>query len=384
MSISKLTLPNGELRWEARYYLNGRDSRRMAKRFKKYAEAEAFLKKHLAKRDDLLTDDSDTILIEAPTFKQAAENWIKSNDYRFSRSHFFSVERFVKKISENWGHVKLSKFDPSVLSQIQSELLKSGLKTSSVNRHMQAVIAIINWALKQNQIKRNPSSGFQKLKEVRDAVGFWEKQEAESFLECMYRRYPPGSPRRWVYVVYLLALNTAARAGEIWGLWPSDIEPNSEVILVQRQFNKTTADFSPTKGKSNRRLPCNSELYSEIKALIERRAIQPNETIFMNRHRGPLCHNNFSNRFFEKDMKAWGGRRIRFHDLRHTATTLMMASGVDLRTVQEICGHQDIKTTMNYVHLLSERVRETARSFSILPSLSVKPNERLKLQPDSA
>jgi site-specific recombinase XerD len=45
----------------------------------------------------------------------------------------------------------------------------------------------------------------------------------------------------------------------------------------------------------------------------------------------------------------------------------MVGSGVDIKTVQEICGHQNIKTAMNYVHLLAERIRETAKTFSVLP-----------------
>lgn len=82
---------------------------------------------------------------------------------------------------------------------------------------------------------------------------------------------------------------------------------------------------------------------------------------------GSINHDNFVKRIFRRDLKEWGGKKIRFYDLRHTATTLMIASGIDLKTVQEICGHGDIKTTMNYVHLLSNSIRETARKFSVLP-----------------
>lgn len=61
-------------------------------------------------------------------------------------------------------------------------------------------------------------------------------------------------------------------------------------------------------------------------------------------------------------------KKVRFHDLRHTGTTLMIAGGLDIKTVQEICGHKDISTTMNYVHLLGDSVRQAARTFLVGPS----------------
>ena len=78
-------------------------------------------------------------------------------------------------------------------------------------------------------------------------------------------------------------------------------------------------------------------------------------------------------------MSLWGGRRIRFHDLRHTATTLMIGNGVDLKTVKEICGHKDIATTMGYTHLLGDNLKNVARSFSIKPSITQNEEPKLRL-----
>jgi site-specific recombinase XerD len=54
--------------------------------------------------------------------------------------------------------------------------------------------------------------------------------------------------------------------------------------------------------------------------------------------------------------------------MRHTATTLLISSGVDLKTVKEICGHADIATTMNYVHMVSGAIEKVALNFSITPT----------------
>lgn len=201
-------------------------------------------------------------------------------------------------------------------------------------------------------------------------MGFWEKREAVEFLEFANRKYPIGTPGRWIYIVYLLAINTAARAGEIWGLKPSEINRNGELLSIKAQFNRDLQDFSSTKGRKFRTVPCNRELYDELKAWIRFKGIKDNETVFQNNCGNPISHNNFVKRKFNKDVREWGGKRIRFHDLRHTSTTLMIASGVDLKTAQEICGHEEIGTTMKYVHLLAGKIRETARTFAITPTLN--------------
>jgi integrase len=203
---------------------------------------------------------------------------------------------------------------------------------------------------------------------MREGVGFWEQKEAESFLEFAARKYPKCSSKRWVYVAYLTAINTGARAGELWALRPSDIKHSGELILIERQFSTPINNFAPTKGKNYRSAPCNEHLRRELEDLIEANKVQLTETIFQSENRKPIFHRNFVKRYFHKDLREWGGRKIRFHDLRHTATTLMIAAGVDIKTAQEICGHQNVKTTMNYIHLLSESIRKTARTFAILPT----------------
>ena len=97
--------------------------------------------------------------------------------------------------------------------------------------------------------------------------------------------------------------------------------------------------------------------------------MQSEDTIFRNEKGLPVCHDNFSDRQFGKDVEAWGGKRIRFHDLRHTSTTLMISNGIDIKTVKEICGHADITTTMNYVHMLSGSVANVSKVFSLKPML---------------
>jgi len=142
-----------------------------------------------------------------------------------------------------------------------------------------------------------------------------------------------------------------------------------EVLLIRRQFDRVNQEFRPTKGKSNRRVPCNPELLQELQALISEQKIKSDEGIFRNKLNQPIRHDDFKKKIFDRDLEEWSGPQIRFHDLRHTAARLMVGDGLDLKTVQEICGHEDIQTTMNYAHLLAEKIKMASRSFSVSPSI---------------
>jgi integrase len=366
MSISKVKNNKGKNIWIVRYRVNGKRSKRVKRVFLSELDARSCEQNHLMEKHRMRFAGPDSLSIGKDiAFREEAENWLNSERHRFSESYQRTVTHFLKKLDPQIGHLKLEQLSQAQLSRIQRELLARGLKAASANRYIQVILAILNFSVRHRRIPMNPASGFQKLKESHEAVGFWEREEAESFLDFASRKYPLSSTKRWVYVAYLTAINTGARAGEIWALKPTDVD--QDLLLIERQFSSAAGDFSKTKGKKFRRVPCNSILLPELNALISNNRIKDYETIFQTENRHPISHDNFVKRSFAKDVREWGGRRIRFHDLRHTATSLMIGSGVDLKTVQEICGHDNIKTTMNYIHLLSERIRETARTFSVRP-----------------
>ena len=73
-----------------------------------------------------------------------------------------------------------------------------------------------------------------------------------------------------------------------------------------------------------------------------------------------VIHTSFAARF-ERLIRDWGGKRIRFHDLRHTAITLWVHSGVNLKVIQDMAGHESITTTMGYVHMIGGSVNKVSK-----------------------
>lgn len=371
MSLIKKSLNDGTVKWEVRLYENGRGSKRITRRFDRKSDAEDFLNKSKSDIKERKLNPFKQITFTNRTFADEANYWLEDGRLRFSSSHIKNIESYFKDILPKFGKLTVDRFIPEFLSQFQQNEKKKGSSNTTVNRKTDAIMAILNHSVKHRRIPFNPANGFRKLSKQHIEMYFWDSKEAQSFLTCMNECYPKGHPSRWVYVAYLVALNTAMRAGELWGLQSIDLSENGETIMVRRQYNRVTNTFGMTKGKKSRLVPCPEVLNRELKDLIElnnRKLNKENgKTIFQNEKGNPICHDNFFDRQFLKDLKKWGGRPVRFHDLRHTAATLMIANGIDLKTVKEICGHADIATTMNYVHMIAGSVNKVAKTFSVVP-----------------
>ncbi|TVQ79812.1 MAG: site-specific integrase [Bradymonadales bacterium] len=367
MPIKKVLTKNKCTRWEVVVYTGGRGSKRIVRRFERKSDAEAFLQNYRTRKNELKRGHPDVRDFEETTFKEEAEYWISQRRHTLSPGHLKRAEGVFREWLPRLGNLRPNRITPNLLTTLQAEQVALGLSTTTVNRKIEIITSVLNLAVRHRRIPYNPASGYQKLRIERAETTCWEIEEAESFLSFANSKYPKGSSDRWKYVVYLLTINTGLRAGEIWGLRRHDLVQGDEIILIQRQFDRLQRGYRATKAKRNRRVPCNDELKQELLSLIEIQKKLPDEALFQSEASKPMNHDNFRKRVFKADLEEWGGRKIRFHDLRHVALTLMVASGVDLRTVQDIAGHQDIKTTMDYTHRVAEKIKEVARTFSIKP-----------------
>ncbi len=369
MSIKKVHIISGT-KWEVRVRESGRGSKKLARRFDRRIDAEHFLSEFRREQKEKISSPFQTKKLSEVIFRDEAAKWLEDGKIRFSPSHVARVSVVLKKILPAWGDMTLDKFTPDFISAYQRQEKELGLKNETINKQVQVVASILNFSVKQRAIPFNPTNGYAKLKVDGGEMFFWSQQEARSFLRFADNKYPKGSRSRWIYGVYLLAINTGLRAGELWGLKVLDISAETNRIFVRRQFERVVYDYAPTKGRNTRAVPANENVIAELLEITK--GLGKDSPVFRNEQGNPIHHDNFIGRKFDKDLKEWGGRAIRFHDLRHTAITLLMGSGIDIRTIKDICGHADIKTTMNYIHLIPGQMENVAKTFSIVPEMREK------------
>ncbi len=393
----RVVLKDGTIVWEIRERHAGRGSSAIKRRFRTAQDADNFahsLEKDKRERQNGYVKVGSFL---ETSFRNESERWLDDLQLRSSPSHFLRSKAIIEDFNKNFGNLEPNKVTLEFLSDLQRTLRrrpgkKSGtlLSNASVNRYTEAICAVLNYSAVQRRIPYNPVARFKKLPRNSRETGFWSEAEATSFLFWASSKYSNLSSldrlkSRKNYIVYLLALNTGLRAGEIWGLKPQDFCFNDDgsTLFVRRQFDRVKKDFAALKGElvsdrdKSRHVPCSKELRRELESFVKKNSIRSDEPVFQSVFGRPVDHDSFSDRF-DRDIRNWGGKRIRFHDLRHSAATLMLSQGIDVKTVKEILGHEDISTTMRYVHLIGGKIKQVSGTFSI------KPLAKLQLVPKSS
>jgi integrase len=147
--------------------------------------------------------------------------------------------------------------------------------------------------------------------------------------------------------IFLTAAFTGLRRGELLGLRWRDVDFAGSTIRVRASYaaGKLT---TPKSGKV-RSVPMAPDVATALAKLGDRaRFVGDDDFVFAGEHGPPLDGDALSSRYRDALARA-GLRPLRFHDLRHTFGTRMIAKA-DIRRVQEWMGHADIQTTMKYLH----------------------------------
>ena len=174
--------------------------------------------------------------------------------------------------------------------------------------------------------------------------------------------------------LYILAVTTGLRQGEILGLKWEDVDFDAGRISVQRTLSAAKNDStfsSPKSNKSRRSVKLATSAVEALRAHRERQLEEREKLdglwqdyglVFISTIGTPLNRHNVFGRSFKPLLKKAGlPHTIRFHDLRHTCATLLGSKNVNPKVVQEMLGHANISHTMDiYSHVLPNMQDEAA------------------------
>lgn len=165
--------------------------------------------------------------------------------------------------------------------------------------------------------------------------------------------------------LYRVALALGLRQGEALGLtWDNvDLEHRRLYVRQQLQRLERQSSLAPLKTKQSRRtLPLPMVAVAALREHRRRQlaegVVQP--LVFCRPDGKPLIGTSVTHRFQALIARAGLGH-LRFHDLRHSCASFLLAQGVDARIIMEVLGHTTIATTMNvYAHVMPSLMRESA------------------------
>ena len=261
------------------------------------------------------------------------------------------------------GEIKLRELQPYQIQQLYNSLLAEGKS----NRTVQLVHSVIHRALVVGQqlglVGRNPASAVTPPKVPQKEMQVLDDNQARQLLiAAQGDRYE---------AMYYLAITTGLRQGELLGLKWEDIDFSSGILQVKRQLQRVPGKgvrLSEPKTKAGRRQiqlgpeSVNQLIIHRRRQDIEREGDRWEEhgLVFPSSVGTPTGQRNLI-RSFKRLLKKAGLPDIRFHDLRHTAATLMLLNGIPLIVVSRRLGHSKPSVTLDiYGHYLPGMQAEAA------------------------
>ena len=169
-------------------------------------------------------------------------------------------------------------------------------------------------------------------------------------------------------VLFRMAVETGMRQGELLALRWDDIDWVSGRVHVRNSFRKGV-ESAPKTAASLRSIGLTSTLLVVLKKLKIACPQPPHGIglVFPNTRGGFEHHYNLLRRGFFPALRRAGLRRIRFHDLRHTCASLLLASGANIKQVQTQLGHASVNITLDvYSHFLPDAVSPGVQVFEKL------------------
>lgn len=331
---------------------------RTTKKTKEEAYAWLAKKKHERNTGTLLDFDADKL-----TLSEYLERWLKySVKHEVGPLTYINMESVIRvHINPALGNKKLQKLTPAHIQGLYAETLDRDLSPGTVRR----IYAVLRKALGQAQRWRLVS--YNVAAEVSPPK--YRAREMDVLSGEEVRRFFAAAKNDRLEPLFHLALKTGMRQGELLALRWSDVDLEKGVVSIRRSVSvRGEVRFSKPKGGQNRAIEIGSGLASLLRGHKQKQRLEEigtwgwedNGLVFPGPRGDVYRRGSVVNRL-ERILERAGIRRVRFHDLRHTAATRMIEGGEELMVVSKTLGHSSIKQTADtYAHLTPSLRRRLA------------------------
>jgi len=342
-----------EKRWVASFI--GEDGKRRYRSGKTRKEA-------YEKFQQALQEQKQGKLITGPqqTVRQYLEYWLdavcKPPALRIS-----SYEKYRKLINTYilpaLGHIQLQKLTPQQVQALYRKKGDDGLSSKMINSIHGVLHKALGNAVRWNLVSRNICDLVSPPRIVKPTIEPLTMEQAHKLLEAVRGHR--------LEVLLIVALTTGIRRGELLALRWSQVDLEGQWIQVRRTVDYITrygyveTEPKTAAGKRMIVLPyfvadmLKQHRLQQLEAKLKiGRAWEDRDLVFTDLH-GGYFNPRYLGKLFDKVLAEADLPHMRFHDLRHSAATLLLSMGVHVKVVQEILGHSNIAMTADtYSHVL--------------------------------
>lgn len=342
---------DGTHTWETTCYL-GRDAQGKRRRRRVTARTKDACVREAAR---VLTDAGRGDLPDpgAMTVAELGERWLATLGHISPNTRRRYAQHVRLHIVPAIGTVRLSRLSALHVEDFLAQQAASDLAPRTVGDHLTRLRQLCTAAVRWGLLARNPCDGARPPRVEPKEPAVWSPDDAQAFLAATVD--DPLQP------LWLVALATGLRIGELAALSWGDVELERGLLTVRRTMTKTIEGReilgSTTKSKRPRVVPLPEIAIVALRILRERWPGIGEAPVFATA-RGRRWRTDTLRARFAAACAAAGVPRLTPHGLRHSAKTWMEEAGLAAKALQAILGHTDVATTMRYGAVTPEMRRQ--------------------------
>ena len=317
----------------------------------------------------------------APLFADFCDIYLTAKKENISSTTYLLYETAIQRILiPKLGHLHLDEIKPFHVQELINFLAtpsgrvdKKGekLAPATIRRYLTILQSIMTMAWKQEYIQSNPADTrrLEISKIVTPEVEAFSNEEIAEILK-MAQLEPIH-----IHAVIATAIYTGARRGEIAGLKWEDVDFEKRTMYIRRSVVKLVGqepEIKQPKTISSIRQMAIPQALCDVLQELKKEQDRKKALLGEKWHEegflftdwcGHVMHPHTPTKQFDKFLKKYGFRHLKFHGLRHSSATYLLSNGCDIKTVSKRLGHTSIDTTNIYVHALAKTDKAAADCF---------------------
>jgi len=315
---------------------------------------------------------------DSPLFADFLKDWLKIIAPTIERTTYQSYESMINARLDSFFRmlgVTLAEVEPSHIRALHDSIFKDGCNANTVIHYHAVVRKALQYAVKNEMIPKNPADMVDRPKVSKYTADYYNEDEMAALFEA--------TKQDSIAVVIQLAAYYGLRRSEVLGIRWSAIDFQRGTISINHKITEGkvegqkviyTEDKLKTKSSFRTLLQETKERQEYHRRLFKKSYDNTYSDYVCVDEMGKLFRPNYITDHFGYLLKRYKFRKIRFHDLRHSCASLLLAQGIPMKSIQEWLGHSTFATTADtYSHLDFSSKQESAKAISAAFSKQDEP-----------